>query len=81
MKEEWRVDQRLTVLQDLLVCFIEVAVSALVFPREETFLPGIGPSTSTLLLGCTCFVSERGASHIGISRGRVADEPTKVIKM
>ena len=42
--QQRRILQRLTILQELLIGFIEIGVLAFVFPREETFLPHIGES-------------------------------------
>jgi len=76
--QQRRIQQRFTVLEQLLVSLIEVFVLAFVLPAKVALLPHIGPTLPAALLGGARLKGEGLAGGIRLGRRVVADQVAEV---
>jgi hypothetical protein len=69
------------ILEQLLVCFVQVGVLALVLPRKAAFFPNVGAALSALCLIRAGFKGEKLSGGVGFGRCGVADQGAEVIEM
>ena len=76
--QERRIVERLAVLEQLLIGFVEVSLFALVLHREMVFFPHIGPALAALLLAHPSLVGEALAGRVVLGGRGVAHEATEI---
>jgi hypothetical protein len=72
--EEGGIAEGFAVEEELLVGFVEVVVSAFVFPDEFVFVPDVGTAAIAAYFIGGGFEGEEFAVGVGVEGSRVADE-------
>ena len=76
--QERRVAKVLVVLEELLVCLVEILAGAFVLPGEVSLIPDVGPAPTSGRLGCPLLERVRLAGGVYLGRRWLTQKAAEV---